>query len=103
VVIAMKKTDMELLADLIEIAERCFDGHLTIMKFTTNWRACFGTPMDDDDISNMPVGKYFFDAAIGAIGKAVTEGRITISARPAKKYDEANPPPIGDELPDCFK
>ena len=72
----MKKTDMELLADLIEIAERCFDGHLTIMKF---------------------------DAAIGAIGKAVTEGRITISARPAKKYDEANPPPIGDELPDCFK
>ena len=24
-----------------------FDGHLTIFKFTTDWRVSLGTPMDD--------------------------------------------------------
>jgi hypothetical protein len=40
------KTDFELLASLIERANKDHDGHLTIMKFTTNWRVGFLTPND---------------------------------------------------------
>lgn len=29
---------------LIDLADKYADGHLTIMKFTTNWRICFSTP-----------------------------------------------------------
>ena len=29
-----------------EIADKKFDGHMTLFKFTTNWRFCFGTPPD---------------------------------------------------------
>ena len=34
----------ELLKRLVDIANERFDGHLTIMKFSTNWRVGFGTP-----------------------------------------------------------
>jgi hypothetical protein len=40
-----------------------FDGHLTIMKFTTNWRVGFGTPSDHAEIADMCVGKTFEEAA----------------------------------------
>ena len=33
----------ELLKRLVDIANERFDGHLTIMKFSTNWRVGFGT------------------------------------------------------------
>jgi hypothetical protein len=23
-----------------------YDGHFTVMRFTTNWRVCFGTPIE---------------------------------------------------------
>jgi hypothetical protein len=32
-----------------KIARDKFDGHLTIMKFTTHWKAMFGTPNLDVD------------------------------------------------------
>jgi len=41
----------------VNLANEKHDGHFTVMKFTTNWRACFGTPMDRDDIQRMVSGK----------------------------------------------
>ncbi len=38
-----------LLEKLEGIANEDFDGHLTIMKFTTGWKAMFGTPNLDID------------------------------------------------------
>jgi hypothetical protein len=38
-------------------------GHFRIMKFTTNWRVCFGTVEWREDIEKMPVGKTFAEAA----------------------------------------
>ncbi|MCB2294806.1 hypothetical protein LGK95_15000 [Clostridium algoriphilum] len=32
--------------NLISIANARYDGHFTLMKFTTNWRCCFGTIWD---------------------------------------------------------
>lgn len=39
--------------ELIEIGTRFSDGHFTLMKFTTNWRASFSTPNDRDEIQQM--------------------------------------------------
>jgi hypothetical protein len=35
---------MDVLKQLVDIANETADGHLTIMKFTTNWRIGFITP-----------------------------------------------------------
>jgi hypothetical protein len=72
----------KLLALLVAEADRNHDGHLTIMKFTTNWRVSFGTPeqvMDEEvlfegkdgpaypEVEAMPVGKTFKEAAKAAL------------------------------------
>lgn len=75
----------DLTADqLLEMAEdvACTksDGHLTLMRFTTGWKAMFGTPEliiggapgDDegceyDRIFNMPMEETMGDAIISAI------------------------------------
>ena len=31
---------------LIEVANKEYDGHFTLLKFTTNWRCSFGTVND---------------------------------------------------------
>lgn len=36
---------------VIEIADKEFDGHFTLMKFTTNWRLTFGTVENREDIN----------------------------------------------------
>jgi hypothetical protein len=35
-------------AEVIDTAEREHDGHLTVMRFTTHWKAFYGTPDLDD-------------------------------------------------------
>jgi hypothetical protein len=55
--------DLAKLDELVEVANKHFDGHLTIMKFTTNWRVSFGTPESRDDIGAMPRGGTFDEAA----------------------------------------
>lgn len=35
------------LANAINFANKNYDGHLTMMKFTTGWKICFGTPVMD--------------------------------------------------------
>jgi hypothetical protein len=63
----MTPTDAELLADLERVASRHHDGHVTIMRFTTNWRVGFGTPLWRCDICDMASGKTFADAALAAL------------------------------------
>jgi len=69
---------VERLEDLIELAARDrtgrrFDGHLTILKFTTNWRVGYGTPSDDghlwDSIELMAEGKTLREALNAFITK----------------------------------
>jgi hypothetical protein len=59
--------DFDLLKRLQEQADKHHDGHLTIYKFTTNWRVGFETPTDREDIDDACVGKTFRDAAKAAL------------------------------------
>jgi hypothetical protein len=66
-------TKAELMQVLEEIANAEFDGHFAVMKFTTNWRVSFGTPMKayseelDDKHHEMCEGRTFEEAAVAAI------------------------------------
>jgi hypothetical protein len=59
--------------EAMEIANSEYDGHLTIMKFSTNWRVGFGTPSAFDYveyrgmIQRMPVGITLEDACARAV------------------------------------
>jgi hypothetical protein len=53
------------------IARQKSDGHLTIMKFTTNWRAGFITPESRDDISGLAEGATMEEAIRNAILREV--------------------------------
>jgi hypothetical protein len=61
--------DSQLFAKLQEVAEEISDGHVSILKFTTNWRVSFETPNDRDDIREMAVGRTFAEAARGALDR----------------------------------
>lgn len=62
----------ELMIRCISIANRKYDGHLTIMKFTTNWKVCFGTPNDRDDIQNMVTGLDLTEALLKLYAKELS-------------------------------
>ena len=80
--------DVPLLKVLIDRARHCHDRHFTVMKFTGNWRVCFGTPNEvmtwdcrdipqewNEDqtelgvgyIKPMPEGRTFAEAALAAL------------------------------------
>lgn len=59
--------DAYLLRRLVAEANAAADGHLTIMKFTTNWRVAFGTPADGEEIYRMAEGRTFREAAEAAL------------------------------------
>lgn len=63
----MTSDDFEMMQNLIVIANRDYDGHLTVLKFTTNWRVGFVTPTNRDDIKELHVGATFDEAASKAI------------------------------------
>ena len=60
--------DFDLFRRLVETADKHFDGHLTVMKFTTNWRIGFVTPDDRDGIADLAAGKTFAETAGIALG-----------------------------------
>jgi hypothetical protein len=60
-------TDQETLTTLQAVALADYDGHLTIMRFTTNWRVGFFTPNDREDIQQLAVGRSFAEAAAKAL------------------------------------
>lgn len=49
------------------VASEISDGHFTIMKFTTNWRAAFFTPESRQDIVKMSIGKTEKEAINNAL------------------------------------
>jgi hypothetical protein len=52
-------TEIELFQLAQDYANTRYNGHLTIMKLSGNWRACFGTPWSEnirEDISKMVEG-----------------------------------------------
>jgi len=59
--------DLQLLLRLEAVAKEKFDGHLTIMRFTTNWRVDFWQPEDHEQTELMPKGASFREAAIRAL------------------------------------
>jgi hypothetical protein len=69
----MTMTKAELMQRLETIANAEFGGHFTVMKFTTNWRVCFGTVMTaysyepGDQDKEMCEGRTFEEAAMMAI------------------------------------
>ena len=65
--------EAELWNKLVETANRLSDGHLTVMKFKTNWRVGFFTPNKREDIDLMAAGKTFADAARMALEISVEE------------------------------
>lgn len=56
-----------LLKILIDIANERHDGHLTVMKFTTNWRVSFSTPTTLNEVKAMWVADTFEEVAVAAI------------------------------------
>jgi hypothetical protein len=63
----MTAEDLQLLLRLEAVAKEKFDGHFTIMRFTTNWRVGFHQPVDRDQTERMPEGATFREAAIRAL------------------------------------
>jgi hypothetical protein len=59
--------ELQLLMRLEEVAKAKFQGHLTILRFTTNWRIGFYQPADRDQIQKMSVGSTFREAALAAL------------------------------------
>jgi hypothetical protein len=55
--------DLDLLNRLIERAREKSDGHLTIMRFTTNWRVGFFTPDGREELDGMAGSPTFAQAA----------------------------------------
>ena len=69
--------EKQLLKILIHIANESHDGHFTVMKFTTNWRVCFGTPEGREErTNNMSVGKTLEEAALIAIEHEICKSKI---------------------------
>jgi len=67
------KEGKNVLEQLIEIANRDFDGHFSLFKFSTNWRCCFGTVSDYDFVQQMAAGKTMEEAIQRCI-----EGNINV-------------------------
>lgn len=62
--------DAAILAAAQAIADRAFDGHMTVMKFTTGWRVSFGPqPASREEIAAMPHGETLHEA----LAKAITQ------------------------------
>jgi hypothetical protein len=58
--------EITLFAQAVEIAKRG-SGHLTLMRFTTNWRVMFGTPNYEGDIDEAHPGTTLAEALTKAI------------------------------------
>lgn len=59
----------ENLLDVIETIAENFDGHFTIMGFTTGVRVSFGTPNSKEEIASMSFGHDISEALISEIKK----------------------------------
>ena len=83
--ILKSKVTLEMLLGIAsELAKEQFDGHLTIMRFTTNWGVGYGTPTDDghtrDFIGCLTEGGTLYEALLGFILAELTH-RARIAMR----------------------
>ena len=69
---SMSAHDAKLFDRLVMIAIGAADGHLTILKFTGNWRVGFYTPLDRDGVHALAEGPTFAAAAEAAIDRLQT-------------------------------
>jgi hypothetical protein len=86
----IKPNDIVIPKPACTIIDKLFDGHYTLMKFTTNYRFCFGTLFPDDyfkwrwAIEVMSKGKTASEAMMNeinvfySIGEANYGNRYTI-------------------------
>jgi hypothetical protein len=65
----MTKEEIELWEELQKVANEKHDGHLTILKFTSNWRVAFFTHVEREQVEEMAVGNSFSEAARKALSK----------------------------------
>lgn len=73
---------MSKLNEVIEYSEKYYgDGHFTLLKFTTNWRACFGTFMAYDAID---LRGHIQQCAVG---KTMNECLENLLKNPVSAYD----------------
>lgn len=56
-----------MMEELERAAAKISDGHVSVLRFTTNWRVWFFTPADRIDIEIMPSGRTFEEAAAAAL------------------------------------
>jgi len=60
--------DAQIIEVIKLIADGLFDGHFTVMKFTTNWRVSFDSQPDSRiEIQRMGSGRTLFDAFVNAL------------------------------------
>lgn len=64
--------DEELLNKVTDYANEYFDGHFTLMKFTTNWRACYGTVTSREEVSQMVEGRSQSEALASLLGDPIS-------------------------------
>lgn len=64
---------MDSLQNVEEFATKHSDGHFTLMRFTTNWRAGFFTPSSREDIERMQIGATAHEAISKAMGQLFAE------------------------------
>lgn len=84
--------DERVMARLVAVADAVFGGHLTILKFTTNWRVGFGTPHAGD--------AYEFRELVRAmaVGPTLAEAGRAALARVSDILDGAGiGAPVGDD------
>lgn len=85
------ETDADtIMARLVAVAEALFDGHLTILKFTSNWRVDFGTvDSRNGGCSTMPKGQTFVEAGQAALTKARQSIDAETKRRDVAYWDQA--------------
>lgn len=72
---------MTKLQELIDIANKEYDGHFTLMKFTTDWGCCFGTIYDGLESYYMAHGKTMEEAIENCIKNKIDIYKIDASIK----------------------
>jgi hypothetical protein len=62
------------MSEMVRIADKYFDGHLTILKFSSGWKVIFGTipltPEGREEVHGVRGGVTLYEAACDALQKA---------------------------------
>jgi hypothetical protein len=79
---------MKELEQITKIANEKYDGHFTLLKFTTNWRCCFGTPYDIMVTNrHMAEGKTMEEAINNCIENNINIADILEKVKEEEKWD----------------